>query len=156
MAFSGLSNLGPVHGGFLVEYDFPALGPDPACPVGTLKLPIIVSSSNRALTLLHGQIFLQDDAASARFCLNPGTGEFTMSLKGIFTGGLGKFSGAKGTYEYEGSGTVLLSDSRMLPFGGFVVKTVGKLMNLGFSRRSSKSGKSGKSGGSDDSDSDSK
>lgn len=126
VTFSGLSSLGPVHGAYLVEYDFLALAPDPACPAGTLKLPIIVSSSIRA-TQQGGQVFLQDDTASALFCLNPDVGSFTMSLKGAFIGGMGEFAGATGTYEYQGSGQVLLSDSKMLPFGGFVLKTVGKL-----------------------------
>ena len=127
ITFSGLSSLGPVHGGFVVDYDFPNLGPDPSCTGGTLKLPILASSSNRALTL-GGQLFLQDDIANSLFCLNPATGAFKMSLKGAFTGGLGRFKGATGTYEYEGEGNVLLVDTNGMPFGGFVVKTKGKLM----------------------------
>ncbi len=127
VTFAGLSNFGPVHGGILVEYDFLRVGPDPACPTGTLRLPIVVSSGNRALTGTHGQLFMRDDAASGLFCLDLTTGAFTMSLKGTFIGGMGRFAGATGTYEYKGSGNVLLVDSAGMPFGGFVLETSGRL-----------------------------
>ncbi len=128
VTFAGESTVGPVHGAIMVEYDLPNLGPDPACPAGTLKLPILVSAGNRALTGTQGQVFMRDDAASALFCLDPNTGAFTMSLKGAFIGGMGRFAGATGTYEYKGSGNVLLADRSGLPFGGFVLKTQGKLI----------------------------
>lgn len=128
VTFSGLSTLGPVHGGFLVEYDFQSVAPHPDCPPTTVLLPIIVSASNRAVTLPHGQIYLRDDATSARFCLHPDTGAFTMSLKGVFTGGMGKYAGASGTYQYKGSGNVLLLDKSGMPFGGFTLRTEGKLI----------------------------
>ena len=127
VTYVGKSNLGLVHGGSLVEYDFPALAPNAACPVGMFKLPIIASAGNRALTATDGQLFLRDDAAGSLFCLNPTTGAFTMSIKGIFTGGMGRFAGATGTYEYKGSGNVLLSDKAGMPFGGFVLETEGKI-----------------------------
>jgi hypothetical protein len=134
VTFAGRSNLGPVHGGILVGYDFPAAGPDPACPAGTIRFPILVSASNRALTGTDGQIFMQDDAASGLFCLDTTTSTFTMSLKGTFTGGMGAFAGATGTYEYKGSGKVLLMDAHNLPFGGFVLETKGTLILPGRSR----------------------
>lgn len=128
VTFAGRSSLGPVHGAFLVEYDFPSVAPNPACPNGTLKLPILVSSSNRAVTGTENQLFLRDETASALFCLNPATGAFTMSLNGIFTGGLGKFAGATGSYEYKGRGQVQLLDKIGMPFGGFVLETEARLV----------------------------
>ena len=128
VTFSGLSNIGLIHGAFLVEYDFPAAAPNPACPTGQVKIPIIVSASTRATQTQEGQLFLRDDAASALFCLNPATGAFTMALKGNFVGGMGRFAGATGTYEYKGSGQVILQDSIGMPFGGFTLKTEGKLI----------------------------
>ena len=128
VTFSGLSNIGPVHGAFLVEYDFLATEPNPACPAGQVKVPILVSASTRATQMQEGQLLLRDDAAGALFCLNPATGAFTMELKGNFVGGLGRFAGATGTYEYKGSGQVLLQDHKGMPFGGFTVKTEGKLI----------------------------
>jgi hypothetical protein len=129
VTFTGRSNLGPVHGGILVEYDFAGgLVPDPACPAGTLKLQILASAGNRALTGTGEMILMEDDAASALFCLNPGTGEFTMSLKGMITGGLGRFTGATGAYAYKGSGKVQLQDSTGMPFGGFVLETEGTIV----------------------------
>ena len=127
VTFNGTSNLGQVHGGILVEYDFPAAAPNPACPSGTIKLPILVSAGNRAILGKDGQIFLRDDASSALFCLNPMTGAFTMSIKGMFAGGMGRYNGAAGSYEYKGSGNVLLLDKAGMPFGGFVLETEGKL-----------------------------
>jgi hypothetical protein len=127
VTFAGQSTLGPVHGALLVEYDFPSIGPDPACPAGTLKLPILVSASNRAVTGTESQLFMRDDAASALFCLDTATGAFTMSLKGVFAGGMGRLAGASGAYEYKGSGNVLLQDATGAPFGGFVLETKGKL-----------------------------
>jgi hypothetical protein len=56
------------------------------------------------------------------------TGAFTMVVKGTVIGGLGKFSGATGSYVYKGSGNVLLSDSKGMPFGGFVVETEGTIV----------------------------
>ena len=128
VTFSGLSNFGPVHGGYLVEYDFLNVAPNPACPAGKVKIPIFVSSSTRAMLLQDGQIFLRDDVTSALFCLDPATGSFTMSLKGNFIGGMGRFAGATGSYEYKGSGNVLLTDKYGMPFGGFALKTEGKLI----------------------------
>jgi hypothetical protein len=80
------------------------------------------------MTLVDGQLFLNDDAASIVFCINPATGAFTMSVKGMFVGGLGKLAGAKGTYEYKGAGQVLLTDKFGMPFGGFEVETDGKFV----------------------------
>ena len=130
VTFAGRSNLGPVHGALMVEYDFPNIGPDPAqCPAaGTLRLPILVSVSTRALTGTEDQVFLRDDTDSAVFCLNPATGAFTMSLNGAFIGGMGRFVGATGTYEYTGSGAVLVQDAVGHPFGGFVVETEGAIV----------------------------
>jgi hypothetical protein len=126
VTFAGRSSLGPVHGGILVEYDFAGgLVPDPACPAGTLKLAILASAGNRALTGTEEMILMEDDAASALFCLNPATGDFTMLLKGKITGGLGRFAGATGTYSYKGSGKVQLQDSTGMPFGGFILETQG-------------------------------
>src|SRR5687768_8211184 len=111
VTFAGLSSLGPVHGGFLVLYDLKAAAPNSACAGPTkVKIPILVSSSTRAMTLADGQIFLQDDVSSALFCLDVATGAFTMSLKGSFIGGMGRLAGATGAYEYKGSGQVLLQD----------------------------------------------
>jgi hypothetical protein len=127
VTFAGLSIFGPVNGGILVEYDFANLRPDSACPAGTLRLPILASAGNRALTGTHGQLFMRDDAATGLVCLNLATGAFTMSLKGEFIGGMGRFAGATGTYEYKGSGTVLLLDNAGMPFGGFTLETVGRV-----------------------------
>ena len=128
VTFSGQSSIGPVHGAFLVEYDFLNVAPNPACPVGQVRIPIIVSASTRATQTQEDQVFLKDDAASALFCLNPAAGSFTMALKGNFVGGMGRFAGATGTYEYKGSGQVLLQDHIGLPFGGFTLKTAGRLI----------------------------
>lgn len=139
VTFAGWSTLGLVNGGLLVEYDFPNLGPDPACSGGTLRLPILASASNRALTvralaLPGGQVFMRDDASTALFCLDPGTGSFTMSLQGNFIGGMGMLEGASGDYAYQGSGQVLLQDfvgegdPVPLPFGGFTLETEGMLV----------------------------
>ncbi len=125
VTFSGTSNYGPVHGAFLVEYDFLKVAPHADCAAGTVKIPIVVSASTRAITVQDSQLFLKDDSESARFCLNPNTGSFTMSLKGSFTGGTGRFQGAGGTYEYRGGGQVLVTDKAGLPFGGFSVTTEG-------------------------------
>jgi hypothetical protein len=127
VTFSGHSTLGPVHGALLVEYDFTNLGPDPACPAGTLKLPILVSAGNRAVTGTESQLFMRDDTSSALFCLDTSTGAFTMALKGVFAGGMGRLAGATGAYEYKGSGNVLLQDATGSPFGGFVLETKGRL-----------------------------
>jgi hypothetical protein len=127
VTFTGQSSLGPVYGTVLVEYDFPAAAPNPACPTGTVKLPILVSAGNRAVSGAEGALFLRDDAASALFCLNLVTGAFTMRIKGIFTGGLGKYAGATGTYEYRGGGQVQLLDKAGVPYGGFLVETEGRL-----------------------------
>lgn len=133
VTFAGWSTLGLVNGGLLVEYDFPNLAPDAACAGTTLRVPILASASNRALTvraleLPAGQVFLRDDHANALFCLNPATGSFTMSLKGQFEGGIGILEGASGEYSYEGSGQVLLQDSAGLPFGGFTIETIGTII----------------------------
>jgi hypothetical protein len=128
ITFSGLSNFGPVHGGYLIEYDFLRAAPDAACPIGELKLPVVVSSSNRAMLLQDGQLFMHDHALSALYCFNPGTGAFTMSVTGDFVGGLGRFANATGSYEYKGSGRVLLWDSAGMPFGGFTLRTKGKIV----------------------------
>jgi len=128
VTFAGRSNLGLVHGGIMVEYDFLAVAPDPACPAPMLKLPVLVSAGTRALTVTGGLIYMQDDAASALFCLDPTTGEVNMSLKGIITGGLGKFEGATGDYEYKGPGNVLLIDNAGMPFGAFELETKGTIV----------------------------
>ena len=130
VTFAGRSNLGLVNGGMLVEYDFPNVGPDPACSAGTLGVPILASAGSRALTLTGGQLFMRDDHATALFCLEPTTGAFTMSLKGTIEGGMGSFEGASGTYAYEGSGRVLLQDASpaMLPFGPFEIRTEGTIV----------------------------
>jgi hypothetical protein len=128
ITFSGLTNFGRVHGGYLIEYDFLGAAPDAACPTGEVKLPVVVSSSNRAMLLQDGQIFMRDHAPSALYCLNPITGAFTMSVKGEFIGGLGTFAGATGSYAYKGSGRVLLQDSTGMPFGGFTLTTKGKIV----------------------------
>ena len=133
VTFAGWSTLGLVNGGFLVEYDFGSLAPDAACPGTTLKVPILASASNRALTvralgLPAGQVFLRDDHANALFCLNPATGSFTMSVEGQFAGGIGILEGATGEYSYEGSGQVLLQDVAGLPFGGFTIETIGTII----------------------------
>jgi hypothetical protein len=127
VTFAGQSSLGPVHGALMVEYDFISVGPDPECPADKpVKLPVVVSAGTRALTGTDGQIFMRDDETSALYCLDPFvTGAFTMSVKGTVTGGMGRFAGATGTYEYTGSGQVLLQDNSMLPFGGFVLETRG-------------------------------
>ena len=127
VTFAGRSNWGPVHGAYLVEYNFQALAPDSACPAGTFRAPIVVSASSHALTGTEGQIFMKDDAPSGLFCLDLNTLAFTMSLKGEFVGGMGKFAGATGAYEYKGSGQVLLLDSNQMPFGGFVLETKGTI-----------------------------
>jgi hypothetical protein len=128
VVFAGSSNLGPVHGVMMVEYDLPNAGPDAACPDAMLRVPIVVSAGNRALTRTGAQLFMHDDADSGLFCLDPTTGAFTMSLEGAFTGGIGRLAGATGTYEYEGSGQVLLQDNfgAGSPFGGFVLETRGE------------------------------
>ena len=137
--FAGWSTLGMVNGGLLVEYDFLNLAPDAACPAGTLKVPILASVSNRALTvralaLAGGQVFMRDDASTALVCLDPATGAFTMTLEGVFEGGLGLFEGASGDYSYEGSGRVLIQDFTddedpvPLPFGGFTQETEGAII----------------------------
>ena len=51
-----------------------------------------------------------------------------MSLKGTFIGGMGRFAAATGSYEYKGAGNVLLTDKYGMPFGGFALKTEGKLI----------------------------
>ena len=129
VTFSGLSILGPIHGGLLVLYDLGAAAPNPACTGHTtIRIPILLSSSTRAMTLLDGQIFMRDDVTSALFCLDPATGAFTMSLKGTFVGGMGKLAGATGAYEYKGSNQVLLQDDFGAPFGGFSLETEGTLI----------------------------
>ena len=125
VTFSGTSNYGPVHGAFLVEYDFLKVAPHADCAAGTVKIPIVVSASTRAMTVQDSQLFLRDESESARFCLNPEKGSFTMSLKGSFAGGTGRFQGATGSYEYRGTGQVLVMDKAGLPFGGFAVTTEG-------------------------------
>jgi hypothetical protein len=127
VTFAGRSNFGPVHGGIMVDYNFRAAAPHFSCPVGTVKLPVVASAGTRAITYTDGQLFMRDDAANALFCLNLVTGAFTMSIKGTVTGGLGRFAGAKGSYEYKGVGNVLLNDHTGMPFGGFVVETEGKI-----------------------------
>ncbi len=138
VTFAGWSTLGMVNGGLLVEYDFPNLAPDAACPGGTWRLPILASASNRALTIRAlavegGQFFMRDDHEAALFCLDRDRGSFTMSIQGIFQGGLGVFEGAHGQYTYEGSGQVLLQDFTgdgdpvPLPFGGFTLETKGEM-----------------------------
>ena len=125
VTFQGTSNYGPVHGAFLVEYDFLKMAPHADCPAGTVKVPIVVSASTRAVTVQDSQLFLKDESESARFCLNAQTGSFTMSLKGAFAGGTGRFQGAGGTYQYRGGGQVLVMDKAGLPFGGFSVSKEG-------------------------------
>lgn len=132
VTFAGQSSLGRVHGALLVEYDFLSAAPDPVCPAEKpIKVPVVVSSGNRALTGTDGQIFMQDDPATALVCLDPNPpplgGAFIMSLQGKVIGGMGRFAGATGTYEYTGSGQVLLQDSVGLPFGGFVIETRGRI-----------------------------
>jgi hypothetical protein len=84
VTFVERSSLGPVHGALMVEYDFAHAMPDAACPAERpVKTPVVVSSGNRALTGTEGQIFMQDDAATALVCLDPLTGAFNMSLRGI-------------------------------------------------------------------------
>ncbi len=51
----------------------------------------------------------------------------TMVVTGDFVGGLGKFEGATGRYEYKGSGRLLAFDRTGLPFGGFELRTRGKV-----------------------------
>jgi hypothetical protein len=127
VTFAGRSSIGPVHGGILVEYDFLRAGPHPSCPMGTIKLPVIVSAGNRSVTMTDGQVFLRDDAASALYCLNPSTGVFNMTVKGSFVGGMGRYAGATGSYQYKGTGTILLTDSKGMPFGAFVAETEGRI-----------------------------
>lgn len=137
VTFAGWSTMGMVNGALLVEYDFPNIAPDARCP-GGLRVPILASAGNRALTVRAlavegGQFFMRDDHESALFCLDPATGGFTMSLRGRFEGGLGIFEGASGEYSYEGRGQVLLQDFTgegdpvALPFGGFTLETTGTL-----------------------------
>ena len=139
VTFDGWSTMGLVNGALLVEYDFLNLAPDAACGGGRLKVPILASVGNRALTIRGlavpgGQIFMRDNAAAALFCLDPATGAFTMSLEGAFEGGLGVFEGASGDYSYEGRGQVLLQDFTdatdpvPLPFGGFTLETKGTIV----------------------------
>lgn len=128
VTFTGMSSLGAVHGALMVEYDFPNTAPNPACPSGQVKIPIIVSAGTRATRSQAGQVFMLDDAASALFCLNPANGSFTMELKGKFVGGMGMFAGASGEYSYKGSGQVVLMDKIGMPFGGFTLTTQGKLI----------------------------
>lgn len=133
VTFDGWSTLGIVNGALLVEYDFPNLAPDLACPAGTLRVPILASAGNRALTvralgLEGGQILMRDSHEEALFCLDPAKGSFTMSLTGVIVGGFGIFEGASGEYSYEGHGQVLLQDTNMLPFGGFTLETRGVIV----------------------------
>lgn len=133
VTFDGWSTLGMVNGALLVEYDFPNLAPDLACPAGTLKLPILASAGNRALTvralgLEGGQLLMRDKHEEALLCLDPAKGSFTMSLSGVIEGGLGIFEGATGEYSYEGHGQVLIQDTNMLPFGGFTLETEGTIV----------------------------
>lgn len=129
ITFSGLSNFGPVHGGYLIAYDLAKAVPDPAACPGSqvLRLPVVVSTSNRAMLLQDGQLFMRDHAASALYCLDLAKSEFTMVVTGDFVGGLGKFEGATGRYEYKGSGRLLAFDRTGLPFGGFELRTRGKV-----------------------------
>lgn len=138
VTFAGWSTVGMVNGGFLVEYDFLNLQPDVRCPDAMIRAPILASASNRAvtiraLTLEGGQFFMQDDAETALFCLNPSTGAVYMSIQGRFAGGLGVFEGATGEYSYEGDGQVLVQegvtdeDPVPLPFGAFTLETRGTI-----------------------------
>jgi hypothetical protein len=127
VTFAGRTSLGMAHGAILVEYDFLNAGLDASCSSGTIRIPVLASSGNRTVTRSESQIFMRDDPASALLCLDPVSGAFTMSLKGVFAGGLGKYAGATGTYEYKGSGNVLLTDSTGMPLGGFVLETRGRI-----------------------------
>ena len=146
VTFAGWSTMGMVNGALLVEYDFPNIAPDAACAGGTLRVPILASAGNRALTiralgLEGGQLFMRDNHEAALFCLDPATGAFTMSFQGSFEGGLGVLEGASGEYSYEGRGQVLLqdfadeSDPVALPFGGFTLETTGTITLPSRSRR---------------------
>jgi hypothetical protein len=134
VTFDGWSTLGLINGAIMVEYDFANIAPDANCPTGMVRLPILVSAGNRALTvralaLEAGQVFMRDDTESSFFCLNAETGAVWMSIKGKFEGGLGVLEGATGDYVYEGSAQVLLQDAAGLPFGVFTLETKGT-MNL--------------------------
>ena len=84
----GRSNRGPVNGGFVAEFDLLALAPDPACPIGTLKLPLVVASGARGFIGTDDQVFLMDTPAASLFCLNADTGVLSIHTEGNFTGGV--------------------------------------------------------------------
>ena len=134
ITYDGWSTLGIVNGGLLVEYDFAATpAPDPGCPPNMVRIPILASAGNRALTVRGlgtpgGQVYVRDDHESGLFCVDPTTGAVWMSLKGTFEGGLGILEGASGEYSYEGVGRVMLLDSSMLPFGAFTLETSGTMV----------------------------
>jgi hypothetical protein len=122
----GQSNRGEVSGGFILELGAPAL--DPACPAtDPIKIPLVAASGARGFRSSGDQVFLQDDPADSFYCLNPATGAFNIHTEGNFIGGTGKFAGASGEYEVNGTGQILLSDSVGLSFVAFTFETKGKI-----------------------------
>jgi hypothetical protein len=116
---NGRSNRGEVSGGFILEIGAPAVDLV-ACPAtNPVKIPLVAASGARGCRSNGDQVFLRDNPADSFYCLNPTMGTFNAHTKGNFIGGTGKFAGAGGEYEVNGTGQILLTDPIGLNFIAF-------------------------------------
>ena len=108
-------------GRFLFQEEFEFLNPLPGpvtCPAGTtefelLQAQVVLTAENTA-----DQLFFADAAGEVTFCLYPDL-TFSFTEHGTFTGGTGRFTGASGSLDGQGTGKYLVSGSKEGVFGGF-------------------------------------
>jgi hypothetical protein len=114
-------------GRFLFQEEFEFLDPLPApvsCPADATEFDLLQAQVVLTSEKTADQLFFADAAGGVTFCLNPDL-TFSFTEHGTFAGGTGRFTGASGSLDGQGTGKYLVSGSKKdigsnTPiFGGF-------------------------------------
>jgi hypothetical protein len=121
-------------GRFLFQEEFEFLDPLPApvtCPTGTTEFDLLQAQVVLTEEKTGDQLFFGDAAGGVTFCLNPDL-TFSFTEQGTFAGGTGRFMGASGSIDGQGTGKYLVSGSKEGVFGGFgqFTETVTGTLNI--------------------------
>ncbi|MBI3796105.1 MAG: hypothetical protein HY268_03930 [Deltaproteobacteria bacterium] len=108
--FTGIANT--TLGRFLFQGEseslLDALATNISCPVGTAEFPLLQALDVFTLQATGEQLFLTH--TSGAVCFDFTTLTFTYHTQGTFSGGTGRFVHAAGTFDNNGTGSVLVFD----------------------------------------------
>lgn len=114
----GLENCN--SGRFFFQFEDEYVGPfaPTTCPPGTLEFNLVQAHTVLTDQKTSDQLFSEDAAGGVTFCQHP-DGTFSFTEHGTFNGGTGQFTGARGTFDSQGTGKYLISGFKDTIFAGF-------------------------------------